>query len=196
MVMPVLLLVLTMTRGNARWHDVTIACQAKKRATGANMWQYLYSSYGDVTLCSLVIFIDPTKACWKWKTRPNTLICDPSIPKCNPGMLSSHASWWTAYTHYLLQTGFLGKVYSFTLPALQQSVHPMVQQLDSITLSFLPSKNVYGLPRVPETKTPKLDGFMRSEVSPQAKAMENQMAKAFVFDAVAPLTYCGSQCKG
>jgi len=54
----------------------------------------------------------------------------------------------------------------------------------------LKSRNAYSLPRVEATKTPKLDGFMRSEISQQAKSFDSQMQRlqSFVLDAVAPLT--------
>ena len=51
-------------------------------------------------------------------------------------------------------------------------------------------RNSYTLPKVEATKTPKLDGFMRSEISTQAKAFDSQLARiqSFVLDAIAPLT--------
>lgn len=54
----------------------------------------------------------------------------------------------------------------------------------------LKSRNAYCLPRVEATKTPKLDGFMKAEISPQAKAFDGQIQRlqSFVLDAVAPLT--------
>ena len=54
----------------------------------------------------------------------------------------------------------------------------------------LNTRNAYTLPKVPETRTSSLDGFMKSEVSPQIKTTDNQLHRlqAFVLDAVAPLT--------
>ena len=54
----------------------------------------------------------------------------------------------------------------------------------------LKSRNIYPLPRVPETKTPRLDGFVRVELSSQTQAIDTQLAglQSFVLDAVAPLT--------
>ena len=54
----------------------------------------------------------------------------------------------------------------------------------------LKSRNTYSLPKVEATKTPKLDGFMRPEISSQAKTFDCQIQRlqSFVLDAVAPLT--------
>jgi len=54
----------------------------------------------------------------------------------------------------------------------------------------LDTRNAYTLPKVPETKTPTLDGFTRSEAPPQAKTLDSQLQRLqfFVLDAVAPLT--------
>ena len=53
----------------------------------------------------------------------------------------------------------------------------------------LKSRNAYSLPRVEATKTPKLGGFVRSEISQQAKSFDSQMQRlqSFVLDSVAPL---------
>jgi len=54
----------------------------------------------------------------------------------------------------------------------------------------LDTRIAYTLPKVPETKTPTLDGFMRSEAPPQARTLDSQLQRfqSFVLDAVALLT--------
>ena len=54
----------------------------------------------------------------------------------------------------------------------------------------LKGRNNYALPKVPATKTPSLDGYLKSELSQATKAADKELAKiqTFVLDALSPLT--------
>ena len=54
----------------------------------------------------------------------------------------------------------------------------------------LKSRNNYALPKVPVTKTPSLDGYLKSELSRATKAADKELAtiQTYVLDALSPLT--------
>ena len=54
----------------------------------------------------------------------------------------------------------------------------------------LKSRNNYALPKVPVTKTPSLDGYLKSELSRATKAANKELAtiQTYVLDALSPLT--------
>ena len=54
----------------------------------------------------------------------------------------------------------------------------------------LRTRNQYLLPKVPATKTPQLDTYLKTEVSAGTKTTDRELAKlqSFVLDAMAPLT--------
>ena len=54
----------------------------------------------------------------------------------------------------------------------------------------LKSRNNYTLPKVPATKTPTLDGYLKSELSQATMAADKELAtiQTFALDALSPLT--------
>ena len=52
------------------------------------------------------------------------------------------------------------------------------------------TRNKYPLPKVPATRTPRLDHFMRTETPQNVKSLDRDLARiqTFVLDAIAPLT--------
>lgn len=54
----------------------------------------------------------------------------------------------------------------------------------------LKKRNNYPLPKVPVTRTPSLDGYLKSELSRPTKATDKELAtvQTFVLDALSPLT--------
>ena len=52
------------------------------------------------------------------------------------------------------------------------------------------TRSAFSLPKVPATRTPRLDQFLKPEVTPQAKSLDKDLSKiqTFVLDALAPLT--------
>lgn len=54
----------------------------------------------------------------------------------------------------------------------------------------LKTRNQFLLPKVPATKTPQLDAYLKTEVSASTKSTDRELAKlqSFVLDAMAPLT--------
>ena len=51
-------------------------------------------------------------------------------------------------------------------------------------------RDKYGLPKVPSTKTPQMEPFLKEEVNPAAKTADKELARihTYLLDAVAPLT--------
>jgi len=62
----------------------------------------------------------------------------------------------------------------------------------------LRARKRYPLPKVPATKTPQLDSFLRPEVSISTKSADKELARvqSFVLDAMAPLTFLLEADKG
>ena len=54
----------------------------------------------------------------------------------------------------------------------------------------LKRRNNYALPKVAATRTPSLDGYLKSGLSRATKAADKELAtiQTFVFDALSPLT--------
>ena len=52
------------------------------------------------------------------------------------------------------------------------------------------TRSAFSLPKVPATRTPRLDQFLKTEVTPQTKSLYKDLAKiqTFVLDTLAPLT--------
>ena len=51
------------------------------------------------------------------------------------------------------------------------------------------TQSAFYLPKIPATRTPRLDHFLRTEVTPQARTLDKDLLKiqTFVFDVLAPL---------
>ena len=51
--------------------------------------------------------------------------------------------------------------------------------------------DAYSLPQVPATRTPKLDSYLKPEISQQGKAADKDLAKVqiFVLDSLAPISH-------